>query len=96
MSVSKETVDAGKTEVLMLLLARYIYIRSFDHYSISVNGGKFIEPFIICQDTFRGRVCECPVAKGVQYKGDGYTTCEGIYTLVRYVDSLQSLLVYRT
>ncbi|GAU36824.1 hypothetical protein TSUD_320610, partial [Trifolium subterraneum] len=29
-----------------------------------------------CKDTFRGRVCECPVVKGVQYKGDGYTTCE--------------------
>ena len=29
------------------------------------------------QDTFRGRVCECPVVNGVQYKGDGYTTCEG-------------------
>ncbi|CAJ2637610.1 unnamed protein product [Trifolium pratense] len=29
-----------------------------------------------CKDTFRGRVCECPIVKGVQYKGDGYTTCE--------------------
>ncbi|KAK7329382.1 hypothetical protein VNO77_23545 [Canavalia gladiata] len=29
-----------------------------------------------CKDTFRGRVCECPVVKGVQYKGDGYTSCE--------------------
>ncbi|KAJ1378079.1 PA domain [Sesbania bispinosa] len=29
-----------------------------------------------CKDTFRGRVCECPVAKGVQYRGDGYTSCE--------------------
>ncbi|KAL1320986.1 hypothetical protein AAHE18_14G096900 [Arachis hypogaea] len=29
-----------------------------------------------CRDTFRGRVCECPVVKGVQYKGDGYTSCE--------------------
>ncbi|KAK7290138.1 hypothetical protein RIF29_04347 [Crotalaria pallida] len=27
-------------------------------------------------DTFRGRVCECPVVKGVQYRGDGYTSCE--------------------
>jgi hypothetical protein len=31
----------------------------------------------ICQDTFRGRVCECPLVDGVQFKGDGYTTCEG-------------------
>jgi hypothetical protein len=29
------------------------------------------------QDTFRGRVCECPLVDGVQFKGDGYTTCEG-------------------
>ncbi|KAF4391412.1 hypothetical protein F8388_008023 [Cannabis sativa] len=28
-----------------------------------------------CKDTFRGRVCECPVVNGVQYKGDGYTSC---------------------
>ncbi|XP_065628746.1 vacuolar-sorting receptor 6-like [Quercus suber] len=30
-----------------------------------------------CKDTFRGRVCECPIAKGVQYRGDGYTSCKG-------------------
>ncbi|KAG2704073.1 hypothetical protein I3760_06G167300 [Carya illinoinensis] len=29
-----------------------------------------------CKDTFRGRVCECPLMDGVQFKGDGYTTCE--------------------
>ncbi|KAM7530326.1 hypothetical protein LguiB_033736 [Lonicera macranthoides] len=29
-----------------------------------------------CKDTFRGRVCECPFRNGVQYKGDGYTSCE--------------------
>ncbi|KAJ7969394.1 Vacuolar-sorting receptor-like protein [Quillaja saponaria] len=29
-----------------------------------------------CKDTFRGKVCECPIVKGVQYKGDGYTSCE--------------------
>ncbi|KAL8517033.1 hypothetical protein ACS0TY_015316 [Phlomoides rotata] len=29
-----------------------------------------------CRDTFRGRVCECPVAKGVRFTGDGYTHCE--------------------
>lgn len=30
------------------------------------------------QDTFRGRVCECPVEKGVRFTGDGYTHCAGI------------------
>ncbi|KAL5706826.1 Vacuolar-sorting receptor 3 [Ranunculus cassubicifolius] len=29
-----------------------------------------------CKDTFRGRVCECPLVEGVQFKGDGYNTCE--------------------
>uniref|UniRef100_A0A7N0ZWS1 EGF-like calcium-binding domain-containing protein n=1 Tax=Kalanchoe fedtschenkoi TaxID=63787 RepID=A0A7N0ZWS1_KALFE len=29
-----------------------------------------------CQDTFRGRVCECPLVQGVQFVGDGYTYCE--------------------
>jgi hypothetical protein len=29
------------------------------------------------QDTFRGRVCECPLVDGVQFKGDGYKNCEG-------------------
>jgi hypothetical protein len=34
----------------------------------------------LVQDTFRGRVCECPTFNGVQFKGDGYTTCEGEMT----------------
>ncbi|KAH6776883.1 vacuolar sorting receptor-like protein 1 [Perilla frutescens var. hirtella] len=29
-----------------------------------------------CRDTFRGRVCECPVVQGVKFSGDGYTHCE--------------------
>ncbi|KAG0488950.1 hypothetical protein HPP92_007761 [Vanilla planifolia] len=31
-----------------------------------------------CKDTFRGRVCECPLFNGVQFKGDGYSHCEAI------------------
>ena len=34
-----------------------------------------------CKDTFRGRVCECPLVNGVQYEGDGYTSCEGTFGL---------------
>ena len=30
------------------------------------------------QDTYRGRICQCPVVDGVQYQGDGYTDCKGI------------------
>lgn len=29
-----------------------------------------------CKDTFRGRVCECPLVDGVQFKGDGYSNCQ--------------------
>lgn len=29
------------------------------------------------QDTYRGRICECPVVDGVQYQGDGYMDCKG-------------------
>ncbi|KAE8695504.1 Vacuolar-sorting receptor 1 [Hibiscus syriacus] len=28
------------------------------------------------RDTFRGRVCECPIVNGVKFSGDGYTHCE--------------------
>ncbi|XP_011019003.1 PREDICTED: vacuolar-sorting receptor 1-like [Populus euphratica] len=30
-----------------------------------------------CKDTFRGRVCECPMVQGVKFIGDGYTHCHG-------------------
>ena len=29
-----------------------------------------------CKDTFRGRVCECPLVNGVQFRGDGYSSCK--------------------
>jgi len=31
-----------------------------------------------CKDTYRGRVCQCPVEGGVQYQGDGYTECKAV------------------
>nr|XP_034906008.1 vacuolar-sorting receptor 6-like [Populus alba] len=31
-----------------------------------------------CKDTFRGRMCQCPVVDGVQYEGDGYRSCKPI------------------
>ncbi|KAJ8545023.1 hypothetical protein K7X08_017606 [Anisodus acutangulus] len=45
------------------------------------NGGCWRDPksnITACKDTFRGRVCECPSVNGIQYKGDGYTSCEAI------------------
>ncbi|KAK9057843.1 hypothetical protein SSX86_022681 [Deinandra increscens subsp. villosa] len=29
-----------------------------------------------CKDTFRGKVCECPIVDGVKYVGDGHKHCE--------------------
>ncbi|KAH7276314.1 hypothetical protein KP509_39G002400 [Ceratopteris richardii] len=31
-----------------------------------------------CKDTFRGRVCECPMVHGVQFQGDGYKSCRAM------------------
>jgi hypothetical protein len=42
------------------------------------------------QDTFRGRVCECPLVEGVQFEGDGYTDCQG--TDKHLCDAIQPLL----
>ncbi|XP_041023146.1 vacuolar-sorting receptor 6-like [Juglans microcarpa x Juglans regia] len=42
------------------------------------NGGCWrdtLSNVTACKDTFRGRVCKCPVVNGVQYQGDGYTSC---------------------
>eukprot|EP00262_Sarcandra_glabra_P000066 TRINITY_DN10090_c0_g1_i1.p1 TRINITY_DN10090_c0_g1~~TRINITY_DN10090_c0_g1_i1.p1 ORF type:complete len:626 (+),score=90.29 TRINITY_DN10090_c0_g1_i1:130-2007(+) len=42
------------------------------------NGGCWqdqISNITACKDTFRGKVCECPLFEGVQFNGDGYNTC---------------------
>ncbi|CAN6236208.1 unnamed protein product [Urochloa humidicola] len=31
-----------------------------------------------CKDTYRGRICQCPVVDGIQYQGDGYTDCKAV------------------
>ncbi|XP_062073136.1 vacuolar-sorting receptor 1-like isoform X2 [Humulus lupulus] len=43
------------------------------------NGGCWqdrVANITACRDTFRGRVCECPVVQGVKFVGDGYTHCQ--------------------
>ncbi|KAJ0574141.1 putative EGF-like calcium-binding domain, Thioredoxin-like superfamily [Helianthus annuus] len=43
------------------------------------NGGCWMDKaanVTACRDTFRGRVCECPVVQGVKFVGDGYKHCE--------------------
>ncbi|CAH9076184.1 unnamed protein product [Cuscuta epithymum] len=45
------------------------------------NGGCWNDPksnITACKDTFRGRVCQCPLFNGVQFKGDGYTSCKAV------------------
>ncbi|CAN6875497.1 unnamed protein product [Brassica oleracea] len=44
------------------------------------NGGCWVDKrtnITACRDTFRGRVCRCPIVQGVKFLGDGYTHCEG-------------------
>uniref|UniRef100_A0A1J3HNY9 Vacuolar-sorting receptor 5 n=3 Tax=Noccaea caerulescens TaxID=107243 RepID=A0A1J3HNY9_NOCCA len=46
---------------------------------LEANGGCWQDKrsnVTACKDTFRGRVCECPVVDGIQYKGDGFTSCK--------------------
>ncbi|KAJ0695985.1 putative PA domain, EGF-like calcium-binding, complement Clr-like EGF domain-containing protein [Helianthus annuus] len=43
------------------------------------NGGCWIDKatnITACRDTFRGRVCQCPIVQGVKFFGDGYKHCE--------------------
>ncbi|OVA11702.1 EGF-like calcium-binding domain [Macleaya cordata] len=52
----------------------------FTDILLEYTGGPLFEFMLtvalLTQDTFRGRVCECPLVEGVQFKGDGYSTCE--------------------
>ncbi|XP_074588970.1 vacuolar-sorting receptor 6-like [Curcuma longa] len=45
---------------------------------VTSNGGCWEDARLnitACKDTFRGRVCECPVVDNVQFRGDGYNSC---------------------
>lgn len=49
------------------------------------NGGCWRDPksnATACKDTFRGRVCECPLVGGVQFLGDGYELCQGMHQFI--------------
>lgn len=49
---------------------------------LNQNQKIYFSIYLFCdyfvQDTFRGRICECPVVDGVQYRGDGYSSCQGM------------------
>ncbi|KAL8214820.1 hypothetical protein R6Q57_004269 [Mikania cordata] len=43
------------------------------------NGGCWMDKIAnitACKDTFRRKVCECPIVDGVKFVGDGYKHCE--------------------
>ncbi|KAG6491517.1 hypothetical protein ZIOFF_046449 [Zingiber officinale] len=45
------------------------------------NGGCWQHPKLnitACKDTFRGRLCVCPIVNNVPYQGDGYASCEAV------------------
>lgn len=76
MSVWLTMAGAGRIRLLTLLHAGYpnfvkfILIFWIPTFFVYLNKNKL-------QDTFRGRVCECPVVQGVKFSGDGYTHCQG-------------------
>jgi hypothetical protein len=46
-----------------------------------------------CKDTYRGRICQCPVVGGVQYQGDGYTECKGTIDQCQRFSSFRHTIV---
>lgn len=50
--------------------------------------------YLLLQDTFRGRICECPVANGVQYRGDGYKSCEGVHYDIVFINLRQEVYIF--
>jgi hypothetical protein len=82
MSVWRTMGVAGWTKLIMLLHARYTFLPPcmllmlvLSLNSCQVRRSNCI--YMRMQDTFRGRVCECPIVRGVKFVGDGYTHCEG-------------------
>ena len=65
---------------VIIMLHIYVYV--------SVKGVSFL------QDTFRGRVCQCPIVQGVKFLGDGYTHCEGKKSAHMYV--MINLMIFFT
>lgn len=82
MSVWKIMEGAGRIRKPTSLLAGYntniikTWCRLLDSHCNNKLKQSFCFLFFV-QDTFRGRVCECPTVQGVKFMGDGYTKCEG-------------------
>jgi hypothetical protein len=77
-------VAVGKIRLLTSLHARYLlscgvrFLLKIWIISLLCLACAYNNCSVNMQDTFRGRVCECPVVKGVKFIGDGYTHCEGM------------------
>lgn len=71
------TGAAGRTKQLILQLARCLIISTY-FFVFGFNQIINLMDVFTIQDTFRGRVCECPIVNGVQFKGDGYSSCVGM------------------
>ena len=102
MSVSRTMAAVGKIRLLTSLHARYILWCQFFSLKLKIWFIKYSfclayaynTCLVYIQDTFRGRVCECPVVKGVKFVGDGYTHCEGTLQGIRRFIFWQFLLLY--
>jgi hypothetical protein len=53
-------------------LSSYVFISWWVFYDFVFGVDHFV-----AQDTFRGRICVCPLVEGVQFEGDGYSNCQG-------------------
>lgn len=70
------------TSLIVLILdlwRQYVWIHLYLAWMYGCHSVLPLRWYIVVklQDTFRGRVCQCPLVDGVQFQGDGYTTCEG-------------------
>lgn len=74
MSVYKTMEGVGRIRIPTLQLAGCVKIFS---QSLICYSKRSINYVLMLQDTFRGRVCQCPIVQGVKFLGDGYTHCEG-------------------
>ncbi|KAG6536144.1 hypothetical protein ZIOFF_001188 [Zingiber officinale] len=48
---------------------------------LTSNGGCWQDTQLnitACKDTFRGRICQCPVVNNVQFSGNGYDSCTAV------------------
>lgn len=80
-------ITACRVKLIFLVLLYYAYIYIYYVY-VSVKEVSLL------QDTFRGRVCQCPIVQGVKFLGDGYTQCEGKKNSNVFYDHLNDIIFH--